>query len=99
MINLKKKEQRRTTTSKEKKALKKYRKRKYDMVSVGMPVNKHVPVFDKLYIYIKGSNTVEVRECWWNAIPNVLSIFKDVVKYKWLNKYYSPEELPLWTWK
>ena len=48
MINLKKKEQRRTTTSKEKKALKKYRKQKYDMVSVGMPVNKHVPVFDKL---------------------------------------------------
>lgn len=88
-----------TKTPKEKKALRKLRKQKFHSFSGHVPESKSIPVFSKLYIYIKGSNTVEIRECWWNDIQRVLSIFDNVVKYKWLNKYYSPEETPIWRWK
>lgn len=60
---------------------------------------KPIPIFDKLYVYIKGSNKVEIAQCWWNNIADVLSNYKDVIKYKWLGKEYNPTETPYWSWK
>lgn len=79
--------------------LKSLRHMKVSFSGSGTVNSRPIPVFDKLYIYIKGSNKVEIAECWWDNIPNVLARYDKVIKYKWLNKEYQINQVPFWSWK
>lgn len=88
-------------TPTEREQVRKLRHIKYRITRGSVGTRKHIPVYLKLIVQVRGlEKTTFSLECWQADIPSVLGRFRErggeIIKYQWNGKTYAPNEVPFW---